>query len=171
MAKATMTIRQTINYRSGVQAYFAANQVLFNRVASFYFDVIARSQTSQTKKPSPHWKNSLTRQRLILIQSCLFPRLGRTFQRCLGVLPSMRLSVLLVRSPLTWHVGRSTKRKQRLRAKSAMSVHPFRHALGTNLLPSMLACRRNVPTPPFASRSGAECHLNPHLTSSFIDYL
>ena len=40
MAKATITIRQTLNYRSDVQAYFAANQALFNRVASFYFDVI-----------------------------------------------------------------------------------------------------------------------------------
>jgi len=41
MAKATTTIRQMLNYRTDVQAYFAANQSLFNRVASFYFDVIA----------------------------------------------------------------------------------------------------------------------------------
>src|SRR5215813_287494 len=40
MAKATTTIRQMVNSRSDVQAYFAANQSLFNRVASFYFDVI-----------------------------------------------------------------------------------------------------------------------------------
>ena len=40
MAKATDTIRQTLNYRSDVQSYFAANQALFNRVAAFYFDVI-----------------------------------------------------------------------------------------------------------------------------------
>ena len=40
MAKATITVRQAINYRSDVHAYFAANQALFNRVASFYFDVI-----------------------------------------------------------------------------------------------------------------------------------
>ena len=40
MAKATSTIRQTLNYRSDVQSYFAANQALFNRVAAFYFDVI-----------------------------------------------------------------------------------------------------------------------------------
>ena len=40
MAKATVTIRQTINSRSEVQSYFAMNQALFNRVASFYFDVI-----------------------------------------------------------------------------------------------------------------------------------
>ncbi len=40
MAKATTTIRQMLNYRSDVQTYFAANQALFNRVASFYFDVI-----------------------------------------------------------------------------------------------------------------------------------
>jgi putative transposase len=40
MAKATMTIRQMLNSRSDVQEYFAANQALFNRVASFYFDVI-----------------------------------------------------------------------------------------------------------------------------------
>src|SRR6267143_6154410 len=40
MAKATTTIRQMLNHRPDVQAYFAANQALFNRVASFYFDVI-----------------------------------------------------------------------------------------------------------------------------------
>jgi putative transposase len=40
MAKATTTIRQMLNYRPDVQAYFAANQSLFNRVTSFYFDVI-----------------------------------------------------------------------------------------------------------------------------------
>jgi hypothetical protein len=40
MAKATITIRQAINYHSDVHAYFAANQALFNRVASFYFEVI-----------------------------------------------------------------------------------------------------------------------------------
>jgi putative transposase len=40
MAKATTTIRQTLNSRSDVQVYFSANHALFNRVASFYFDVI-----------------------------------------------------------------------------------------------------------------------------------
>jgi len=40
MAKATTTIKQMLNYRSDTQAYFTANQSLFNRVASFYFDVI-----------------------------------------------------------------------------------------------------------------------------------
>ncbi len=40
MAKATTTIRQMVNSRSDAQSYFAANQALFNRVASFYFDVI-----------------------------------------------------------------------------------------------------------------------------------
>jgi putative transposase len=40
MAKATTTIRQMVNSRSEVWAYFAANQALFNAVASFYFDVI-----------------------------------------------------------------------------------------------------------------------------------
>src|SRR5260370_4118225 len=40
MAKATTTIEQMLNHRPDVQAYFAANQALFNRVASFYFDVI-----------------------------------------------------------------------------------------------------------------------------------
>jgi len=40
MAKATTTIRQMLNYRPDVQAYFAANQSLFNRVVSFYFNVI-----------------------------------------------------------------------------------------------------------------------------------
>src|SRR5690348_12619501 len=38
---ATTTMRQMVNSRSDVQVYFTANQSLFNRVASFYFDVIA----------------------------------------------------------------------------------------------------------------------------------
>jgi hypothetical protein len=40
MAKATTTIRQVLNYQSDHEAYFAANQSLFNRVTSFYFEVI-----------------------------------------------------------------------------------------------------------------------------------
>ena len=40
MAKATITIRQTISTKLEVQSYFAANHALFNRVAAFYFDVI-----------------------------------------------------------------------------------------------------------------------------------
>ena len=40
MAKATVTIRQTISTKLEVQSYFAANHALFNRVAAFYFDVI-----------------------------------------------------------------------------------------------------------------------------------
>jgi len=40
MAKATITLRQTIDTRLEAQSYFAANQALFNKVAAFYFDVI-----------------------------------------------------------------------------------------------------------------------------------
>jgi len=40
MAKATTTIRQVLNYQSEYGAWFAANAVLFNRVAAFYFEVI-----------------------------------------------------------------------------------------------------------------------------------
>jgi putative transposase len=40
MAKATTTIRQMLRLHPDVQVYFAANQALFNRVTSFYFDVI-----------------------------------------------------------------------------------------------------------------------------------
>src|SRR5882757_4696912 len=40
MAKATTTIRQVLNYQAEYAAWFAANQTLFNRVASFYFEVI-----------------------------------------------------------------------------------------------------------------------------------
>jgi hypothetical protein len=40
MAKATTTIRQVLNYPFSHEAYFATNQSLFNRVASFYFEVI-----------------------------------------------------------------------------------------------------------------------------------
>jgi putative transposase len=40
MAKATTTIRQVLNYQAEYAAWFAANQDLFNQVASFYFEVI-----------------------------------------------------------------------------------------------------------------------------------
>jgi hypothetical protein len=36
VAKAITTIRQTLNYKPAAGAWFAANQALFNQVASFY---------------------------------------------------------------------------------------------------------------------------------------
>ena len=39
-AKATTTIRQGMDYQPEHAAWFAANQVLFNQVAAFYFEVI-----------------------------------------------------------------------------------------------------------------------------------
>jgi IS605 OrfB family transposase len=41
MAKATITIRQSLQYREGALDWFAATQRLFNLIAAFYFDVIA----------------------------------------------------------------------------------------------------------------------------------
>ena len=41
MAKATTTIKQVLNYQPHHTAWFAATQDLFNRVAAFYFEVIA----------------------------------------------------------------------------------------------------------------------------------
>ena len=40
MAKATTTIRQSLNYQPQYAHYFAENAALFNRVVSFYFDCI-----------------------------------------------------------------------------------------------------------------------------------
>ncbi len=40
LAKATKTIRQALHYPPQYAAYFAANQVLFNLVVAFYFEVI-----------------------------------------------------------------------------------------------------------------------------------
>ena len=40
MAKATTTIRESLNYQSQHADSFAANQALFNRVVAFYFEVI-----------------------------------------------------------------------------------------------------------------------------------
>jgi len=40
MAKATTTIKQVLNYQPEHGAWFAANAVLFNHVAAFYFEVI-----------------------------------------------------------------------------------------------------------------------------------
>jgi hypothetical protein len=41
MAKATITIRQSLQYRSTHADWFAATERLFNQVAAFYFEVIA----------------------------------------------------------------------------------------------------------------------------------
>jgi transposase len=41
MAKATTTIKQSLNYHAPHANYFVANQALFNRVVAFYFEVIA----------------------------------------------------------------------------------------------------------------------------------
>src|SRR2546429_8147176 len=41
MAKATTTIRQTLNHESDHGLWFAANAALFNQVCAFYFEVIA----------------------------------------------------------------------------------------------------------------------------------
>src|SRR5260370_32235310 len=40
MAKATTTIQQVLNFQDDHAAWFAANQVLFNQIAAFYFEVI-----------------------------------------------------------------------------------------------------------------------------------
>src|SRR5215469_18788859 len=40
MAKATTTIRQSLNYPAQYAHYFAENAALFNRVVAFYFDCI-----------------------------------------------------------------------------------------------------------------------------------
>ena len=40
MAKATMTIKQVLNYQPDHAAWFAATQALFNQVVAFYFEVI-----------------------------------------------------------------------------------------------------------------------------------
>ena len=44
MAKATTTIKQVLNYQPSQGAWLAANQVLFNRVTAFYFEVIQAHQ-------------------------------------------------------------------------------------------------------------------------------
>ena len=40
MAKATITIRQGLQYQPHQACWFAATTALFNRVAAFYFEVI-----------------------------------------------------------------------------------------------------------------------------------
>ena len=50
MAKATKTIRQALHYPPQYAAYFAANQVLFNRVVAFYFDCIQAHEGILTLK-------------------------------------------------------------------------------------------------------------------------
>src|SRR5260370_19721637 len=51
-AKATTTIRQAMNYQPEHAAWFAANQVLFNQVAAFYFEVIQAHEKILDLKPT-----------------------------------------------------------------------------------------------------------------------
>src|SRR5215472_14237992 len=50
MAKATKTIRQSLNYPSHYADYFAENATLFNRVVAFYFDCIQAHEGVLTLK-------------------------------------------------------------------------------------------------------------------------
>jgi hypothetical protein len=153
MAKATVTIRQTLNYRSDVQTYFAANQALFNRVASFYFDVIqahskildlgnmdalrALEQLTHVTEINPHPVMPLTEVQEDI--PAMFRRAA--INAALG-------------SARSFYSHLARWQKQRLRAKSSRIVHPFRHAPGTNQHPFMQACTKSVPTLPYSSRFG-----------------
>jgi hypothetical protein len=73
MAKATTTIKQVINCQPDHAAWFAANQVLFNQVAAFYFEVIqahAGVLDLPAKEASPHSKGSPIRRTRTRIPSC-----------------------------------------------------------------------------------------------------
>jgi hypothetical protein len=57
MAKATKTIRQALHYPPQYAAYFAANQVLFNRVVAFYFDCIQAHEGLLTVAKTGYYAN------------------------------------------------------------------------------------------------------------------
>jgi len=44
MAKATITIRQALQYQLHQDSWFVATAVLFNRISAFYFEVIQARQ-------------------------------------------------------------------------------------------------------------------------------
>ncbi len=81
VAKATTTIRQGMHSQPEHAAWFAANQVLFNQVAAFYFEVM---QAHEKILDLP-------------TLSCHFPRSARIFRPCSGEQPSMRLWEQLAR--------------------------------------------------------------------------
>jgi TPP-dependent trihydroxycyclohexane-1,2-dione (THcHDO) dehydratase len=95
MAKATTTIVQRLNYEAQHAASLAANQALFNRVVSFYFDAIqaheqilklgsmdamrALEQLTHATDKHPHPVMPLS-------------EIGRTSRPCFAAPPSMPLS-------------------------------------------------------------------------------
>src|SRR5690348_8275323 len=115
---------------------------------------MSRSLTWGIWMHSEHWSSSLTPQKSIPIQLCHWSPSKKTFQLCSDVLLSMRHWVQLVRFTPTLQGGTKPKQKQRLRARSSKSVHPFHHEAGTNQPPFMRACGKTGRVQAFSSRSG-----------------
>src|SRR5215470_13783068 len=95
MAKATTTIRQSLQYQPQHAAWFATTQSLFNRVAAFYFEVIQAHEGVLALSN----KDALSALEILTHASKDHPtplirslRLPRTSLPCFGVPPSMRRS-------------------------------------------------------------------------------
>ena len=93
LAKATKTIRQALHYPPQYAAYFAANQVLFNRVVAFYFDCIQAHEgllALKNKEALTAWRNSRMQRLRTPTRSCLCPSSHQLSRPCFDVPPSMR---------------------------------------------------------------------------------
>src|SRR2546421_4982261 len=163
LAKATKTIRQALHYPPQYAAYFAANQVLFNLVVAFYFEVIQAHEgilALKNKGPSRPWRNSRIQRSPPQIRSCHSPISRQISLLCSDALLSMPRSARLApSSPLSTngeHVRRNTKPNKRRRARVGRSGcgHQSRPDLGIRQLPSTQAFGASVVPVLSCSKSG-----------------
>lgn len=135
MAKATTTIRQTLNHKPEYGAWFAANQTLFNQVAAFYFQVIqahelvlelgnqeamgALEKLTHATKKNPH---------PVMPLSQVAEEIPAMFRRAAisAALGSARLALSM---PISRNGGHA-KRRCRQRARGSRSVRQCRPARG-----------------------------------------
>ena len=147
MAKATTTIKQSLQYQPQHVAWFAANQYLFNQVAAFYFSVIqAHEQVLQLGS-----QEALT----------ALEKLTHTTER--NPLPVMPLSEIGEDIPALFrraaihaalgsahsfyaHLKKWRARKEQALAKGKpFTQRPCHHAPGTNRRRSTRGCGRTAP--------------------------
>ena len=168
MAKATTTIRESLNYQSQHADSFAANQALFNRVVAFYFEVIqahAKACSDLIHKRSPHRPGErLPMRRSKNVRSC-----DATHGDCAGypgdVSPGCHQCgawicscLLLLSSSRGVYAKRNTKPSLHAResrshlpnARQSLLVH------GTSRFPCTQACGKSVAAHPSCSKSGQE---------------
>ncbi len=139
MAKATTTIKQALHYQPQQAAWFAANQLLFNQVAAFYFDVIQAHEKvlALGKQEALCALERLTHPATTPTRSCLSPPSERTSRPCFAAPPSMPPWVLPDPSLLTSSAGEPANRRLSPVAKRSPIARQCHLVPGTRLCPFM----------------------------------